>query len=250
MSLWVFIIFFGIYFLLVFSLTRLRAELGPPANEFYNMGPDQMMPKIFGARRLGAPNLTMFAMFWGFNRAHRCNPMPHQLEAFKLAEGKDQKNLVSAIILVSLLGVWVAFWGFLHAGYKHTVDGHFGGQAYRHLERWLFHMPGRDTPAVGFMGGGFVIVLILTFLRRRFLWWTLHPVAYPLASSSFSMGWMWSSIFISWLAKKLLLKHGGIAAYRKAIPFFFGLILGDYFVGGMWNIYGVLGQRYIYTFWH
>jgi hypothetical protein len=99
------------------------------------------------------------------------------------------------------------------------------------------------------MSGGFVLVLILTFLRRRLLWWTLHPVAYPLASS-WTMNWMWFPIFISWLIKRTLLKHGGIAAYRKAIPFFFGLILGEYFVGGMWNIYGVLWHRYVYTFWH
>ena len=64
------------------------------------------------------------------------------------------------------------------------------------------------------------------------------------------MGWMWFPIFISWLIKRLLLRHGGIAAYRRAIPFFFGLILGEYFIGGIWNIYGVLWHRYIYTFWH
>jgi hypothetical protein len=252
MSLWVFIIFFSIYFLLVLSLTRLRAELGPPANEFYNMGPDQMLPRIIGTRRLGGPNLTMFAMFWGFNRAHRCNPMPHQLEAFKLVEESktNQKHLISAIILVSMLGILVAFWGFLHTSYIHTSDGHFGAQAYRNLERWLYYMPGRDMPAMGFMGGGFMLILVLAFLRRRLLWWTLHPVAYPLASSSWTMGWMWFSIFISWFAKRTLLKHGGISAYRKAIPFFLGLILGDYFIGGMWNVYGILTHKHIYTFWH
>ncbi len=251
MSLWVFTVFFGFYFLLAFALTRLRAELGPPVNELYNIGPDQMLPKIFGTRRLGASNLTMFALFWGFNRAHRCNPMPYQLEAFKLAEESKttQKHLVSAIVLVSILGIWVAFWGFLHARYKHGFGGGSGWEAYRHLERWLYYMPGRDTAATGFMGGGFMIVLILTFLRHRLLWWTLHPVAYPLASS-WTMSWMWFPIFISWLIKRILLKNGGITAYRKAIPFFFGLILGEYFIGGMWNIYGVLWHRYVYTFWH
>ena len=251
MSLWVFAVFFGFYFLLVFALTRLRAELGPPVNELYNIGPDQMLPKIFGARRLGASNLTMFALFWGFNRAHRCNPMPYQLEGFKLAEESrtTPKHLASAILLVSMLGIWVAFWGFLHVRYRHGFGGSFGWEAYRHLERWLYYMPGQDTAATAFMGGGFTLVLILTLLRRRLLWWTLHPVAYPLASS-WTMSWMWFPIFISWLAKRLLLRHGGIAAYRKATPFFFGLILGEYFIGGIWNIYGVLAHRYIYTFWH
>jgi len=250
MSSWVFMIFFSFYFLLVFALTRLRAELGPPVNELYNMGPDQMLPKIFGTRRLGTSNLTMFALFWGFNRAHRCNPMPYQLEAFKLAEtSSSHKNLAIAIILVSFLSIWVAFWGFLHVYYQQGFGGGFGWEAYINLERWLYYMPGRDIPAIGFMSGGFSLVLMLSFLRRRLLWWSLHPVAYPLASS-WTMNWMWFPILISWLIKRTLLKQGGIAAYRKATPLFFGLILGEYFVGGMWNIYGVLWHRYIYTFWH
>lgn len=251
MSLWVFALFFGFYFLLALALTRMRAELGPPVNELYNIGPDQMLPKLFGTRKLGANNLTMFAMFWGINRAHRCNPMPYQLEGFKLAEESktNPKHLVGAMLLVSMLAIWIAFWGFFQEKYRYGFGGSFGWEAYRSLERWMFYMPGRDTPATGFMGGGFLFVLILTFLRRRLLWWPLHPVAYPLASS-WTMSWMWFPIFISWLIKKLLLKHGGISAYRKATPFFFGLILGEYFIGGMWNIYGVLWHRYIYTFWH
>jgi hypothetical protein len=252
MSLWVFAVFFGFYFLLLFALTRLRAELGPPVNELYNMGPDQMLPRIFGTRRLGASNLTMFALFWGINRAHRCNPMPYQLEAFKLAEESktNYKHLVSAMILVSILSIWVAFWSFLHVRYQHGHSGWSPGrEAYRHLERWLYYLPGRDTPATGFMAGGFTLVLILTFLRRRLLWWSLHPVAYPLASS-WTMNWMWFPIFISWFIKRSLLRHGGLAAYRKATPFFFGLVLGEYFVGGIWNIYGTLWRRYVYTFWH
>ncbi|MEK7400112.1 MAG: DUF6785 family protein [Candidatus Poribacteria bacterium] len=251
MSLWVFVLFFIFYFLLVFALARLRAELGPPVNELYNMGPDQILPRIFGARNLGASNLSIFAMFWGFNRAHRCNPMPYQLEAFKLAEESktSSKRIVIAIMLVSFLGIWVAFWGFLDVYYRQGFGGGFGWEAYTNLERWLFYMPGRDNPAIGFMGGGFSLVLILSFLRRRLLWWPLHPVAYPFASS-WTMNWMWFPIFISWIIKRSLLRQGGISAYRKATPLFFGLILGEYFVGGIWNIYGVLNHQYIYSFWH
>ncbi|MBI1929266.1 hypothetical protein HYR99_34100 [Candidatus Poribacteria bacterium] len=253
MSLGIIAIFFAFYFLLVLALTRLRAELGPPVNELYNMGPDQMLPKIFGTRRLGANNLTMFAMFWGFNRAHRCNPMPYQLEGLKLADEAKMRpqRLILAMILASLVGIWVGFWGFLHVHYREGFEGGFGWEAYRHLQQWLYYMPGIDVAASTFMGVGFVIVLTLTFLRQRFLWWTLHPAAYPLASSlNWTMSWMWTSIFVSWLMKWIILKQGGLTTYRRAIPFFFGLIIGDYFVGGVWNIWGVLSHRYIYTFWH
>lgn len=106
-------------------------------------------------------------------------------------------------------------------------------------------MPDRDIPAISFMSGGLIFIFLMSFLRRRLLWWSLHPVAYPLASS-WTMNWMWFPIFISWLIKRVLLKQGGLSAYRKAIPFFFGLILGEYFVGGGFNIYGILTHRYIY----
>ena len=251
MSLWVFVLFFSFYFLLVFALTRMRAELGPPVNELYNIGPDQMLPRVFGARRLGATNLTMFAMFWGFNRAHRCNPMPYQLEAFKLAgESKTHpRHLVAAMLLAAAVGIWVAFWGFLQTHYDQGFGGGFGWEAYRNLERWIYYMPPKDGIASGFMGGGFGLVLLMTVLRRQLLWWTLHPVAYPLASS-WTMNWMWFPILISWCVKRMLLRHGGIAAYRKAIPFFLGLVLGEYLVGGIWNVYGTLAHRYVYSFWH
>ncbi|MDA1193368.1 MAG: hypothetical protein O3A46_16960, partial [Candidatus Poribacteria bacterium] len=86
MSLWVIGVFFAFYFLLTISLTRLRAELGPPVHELYNMGPDKMLPKVLGTRMIGQQNLSMFALFWGFNRAHRSNPMPVQLEGLKMAD--------------------------------------------------------------------------------------------------------------------------------------------------------------------
>jgi hypothetical protein len=155
------------------------------------------------------------------------------------------------MLLASAVGLWVGFWGFLDVHYKEGFGGGFGWEAYRHLQQWLYYMPGVDVAATAFIGVGFSIVVGFTFLRQRFLWWTLHPAAYPLASSlNWTMSWMWSSIFVSRLIKWILLKHGGLTAYRRAIPFFFGLILGDYLVGGVWNIWGVLSHRYIYTFWH
>ena len=162
----------------------------------------------------------------------------------------NYRRLISAMAMVSILGIWVAFWGHLHARYQYGHSGWSPGlEAYRQLERWLFYMPGQDRAATGFMGGGFMFVFILAFLRHRLLWWPLHPVAYPLASS-WTMNWMWFPIFISWLVKRTLLRHGGISAYRKAIPFFLGLALGDYFIGGMWDILGVALHKYVYKFWH
>ena len=49
---------------------------------------------------------------------------------------------------------------------------------------------------------------------------------------------MWFSIFLGWAAKLILLRLGGMRLYRRALPFFLGLILGDYVAGSIWAIYG------------
>ena len=48
-------------------------------------------------------------------------------------------------------------------------------------------------------------------------------------------------------AQELILKHGGIRAHRRAIPLFFGLILGDYIVGSLWSVVGIILHREVYT---
>ena len=58
------------------------------------------------------------------------------------------------------------------------------------------------------------------------------------------------SIFLSWLAKWLILRHGGLKAYRQAVPFFIGLILGEFIAGGLWSIIGIVFEMPVYRFWH
>jgi hypothetical protein len=63
------------------------------------------------------------------------------------------------------------------------------------------------------------------------------------------MNWMWLSIFLAWLAKAGLLRWGGLKGYRAALPFFLGLILGEFMVGSIANILGIIGDWQIYRFW-
>lgn len=253
MSPWVIVLFFVFYFGLSIAIVRLRAELGAPVNELYNMGPDLILMRIFGARKLGHSNLTVFSLFWGFNRSNRCHPMPHQLEGFKLAEQTKMslKRLTYGMIIATFIGTFAAFWAYLDVRYRGDFGGGFGWEPFNRLARWLQYSPGPDYPAMVFMSVGFAMVSGLTILRHRFIWWPLHPVAYPLASSlNWSASWLWFSIFVSWMVKSLILRHGGIKLYRRSIPFFLGLILGDFSVGGSFNIYGVLTHTHTYTFWH
>jgi hypothetical protein len=53
------------------------------------------------------------------------------------------------------------------------------------------------------------------------------------------MPWLWCPTLLGWLIKLLLLRYGGMKAYRFAFPFFVGLILGDYVSGSLWALGGI-----------
>ena len=253
MSVWVALIYFVIYFIISITMTRMRAELGPPAHELEYGGPNEVMTNFIGTRKLGAKNLTVFSLYLFFNRCYRSHPMPHQLEGFKLAErtGCDNRKLSFAMLLASAVGILALFWAMLSVGYR--VDGAPGDWAawgsFGRLKGWLYYPRGSDSPAIIFTGIGFLLTLLLSALRMRFIWWRLHPVAYPLATS-WTMNMLWFSVLLSWAIKAIILKYGGIKAYRKALPLFLGLILGEFIVGGLWNIIGQLFHVTTYVFWH
>lgn len=58
----------------------------------------------------------------------------------------------------------------------------------------------------------------------------------------------WFSIFLSSIIKWVVLRHGGLKAHRKAIPLFMGLILGEFVVGSIWSILGIIVGQPMYRF--
>ena len=50
-------------------------------------------------------------------------------------------------------------------------------------------------------------------------WFPFHPVGYAV-SSSWSLSLLWLPLLIAWIIKSVLLRYGGLRAYRQAMPFF------------------------------
>jgi len=89
------------------------------------------------------------------------------------------------------------------------------------------------------------MVLFLQVMRRGFLWWPFHPAGYALAVS-FAMDYFWFCFFIAWVAKLLIIRFGGMKMHNAAVPFFLGLVLGDYVMGSVWALYGPLNGLQTY----
>jgi hypothetical protein len=54
---------------------------------------------------------------------------------------------------------------------------------------------------------------------------------------------MLMSIFLGWLFKYIILRYGGLRGYRTARPLFLGLIFGEYSIGGVWLVVGLITGR-------
>jgi hypothetical protein len=251
MSFLVIILFFVIYFALSIAVTRLRAELGPPVHDFHFASPIEFLIDAYGGRRLGGRNLTMLSYLFFFNRAHRSHPMPNQLEAMKMAEMRrvPLHTLVRAMILASAFGIIASAWSYLHLAYKYGTFGDWwvGNYTFSRLQRWLTNPGQTNLAGIIARGVGTLFTLWLMFMRMRSIWWPIHPAGYAI-SGSWSMNSFWFSILISFVCKWVILRFGGLRTYRKGIPLFLGLVLGEFTVGSFWSIMGIAAGRPMYRF--
>ncbi|MCG9129315.1 hypothetical protein JT359_17140 [Candidatus Poribacteria bacterium] len=238
MSLWVIAVFYLLFVAFAIAIGRVRAELGPPYHEVIGINPRGMMVNMFGTRNLGASNLTIMTFLYAFNRCNRSHPMPNQVESLRIGDrgGIPGKTLLLCMALAIGIGAVATFWTYLQVGYQYGVlarceghVGHFGWESFNPLQSWLQYPKEVNYPAITFMSGGFLFVFLLHFLRTHLMWWTLHPSGYVLSGASWGgLIYFWFPVMVSWLIKFMILKFSGWQAYRRAIPFFLGLVLGDF----------------------
>lgn len=251
MAVWMIALYFLIYYLLALGITRVRAEVGPPTHEMFVANPRQFILDAFGSRPIPPQSLTMMSLYYAFNRGYRAHPMPHTLEGFKIAEvgNMKAKGMVIAMMCAVFFGILAAFWSYLVVSYNIGANPGLGNGGYNRLRTWLYYPSETNVPAVTFMGVGFLFTGLLWWLRSRFPMFPFHPTGYAVASSMWTFGWLWFSVFISWAAKNLILRFGGIRLYHRVMPLFLGLILGEFMVGGAWVIVRLIWGVSVYSFY-
>ena len=253
---WLSVVFFLLYLALALAITRMRAELGTPVHDLHFTGPNWMLTDLLGPRALGTSNLTALSTLYWFNRAYRSQPMPFQLEAFKMAEQtgarREMRRWFWALLFAGAFGTVCAFWAVLHCYYifggQAKVAVSFGAEAWDNLAGAL-KAPRPDDPNVAVAAAaGFLFAAFLQAMRMRFPWWPLHPLAYAV-SGSWEMNLLWTPLLIAWVVKSLLLRYGGMRQYLASLPFFYGLILGQFIPGSLLNLWGISTGTATYQFW-
>ena len=67
--------YFALYFMLTVTMTRIRAQLGPPMLELYFVNPEWMLVAFTGTRALNPQTMAVLSYYFWFNRCYRCQPM-------------------------------------------------------------------------------------------------------------------------------------------------------------------------------
>ncbi|MEC8892013.1 MAG: DUF6785 family protein [Candidatus Poribacteria bacterium] len=242
-------IFILLFLLYMIGLTRIRSEGGVIWNFGPYINPPQLMVHLVGSRLLNPRDLTILAYLQWFNLDYRCAVMPHQLEGLRIAHvGKVQrKSMFRLIVLAMIVGIVAAYWNVLRmyyikgAGtpYVNLWRTNMGLIPYRQLRAWLDYPADSGLDSLPFISGGMLATFLLMFLRTNFLWWPIHPIGYAVGHS-FIIDLIWTPMCVSWCLKKIVLQCGGIRAYRQAMPFFIGLLLGDYLSGCTFSLIGVI----------
>ncbi|MFA0759075.1 MAG: hypothetical protein NOOUEUKL_001748 [Candidatus Fervidibacter sp.] len=252
-------LFFAIYLLLLLSITRIRAELGPPAHDLHHAGPDEILIALFGPQGLSKRDLIVAKLFYWFNRAYRSLPCPHYLEGLKVAkdEGVPFRAMTVIMLIASIVSIAAAMLVHLHCFYAYGITAKFvgpaitafGGEPFWRLQSLLAAPPVPNPYPVRAMVAGTLFTFALMWLRASVTWFPLHPVGYAI-STSWSMNVLWMPLFIAYLVKMGMLRMGGYRAFRQtALPLGVGLVLGEWTVGNFWLLYGVLRGIPTYAFW-
>lgn len=250
MSLPVAVGFFGLYFVFVMALTRIRAEAGLGCIS----GPltlQELLVSALGSGTLGPRNLTALQAFYWQTVEFRGAPtvMPCQLESLKIGAESDippaemALGLMLAVVVTMLMATYVT----MNVIYQHggvTLNAFRFTEVpvtpYKRLASWLTSPTRPEWLPLGFVGLGGAFMALLTYMRIRHTWWPFHPVGFAVTVSKRTVHWTWFPVMVAWAVKSLILRYGGFRLYGRLLPLFLGLVLGDYFIGGVFGVVGAL----------
>jgi hypothetical protein len=255
--------FFILYLIMITACTRLRAEAGPMLGYGPDLNPHEIMVQLPGSQNWNIQNLTPLAYFQWFDSDYRTVAMPPQMEAMKMADVAgdplrgQMRSLARWMMVAAAVAILSAFVSVLAIYYHYgaaTVRGDNDWRIYNgklpfvQAHGWLADPQQPNTTRLAWIGIGFILATLLARARTALVWWPFHPAGFALAQAGAAMQWVWFPTLLGWASKALILRYGGIKSFRRFLPFFLGLILGDIVIACLWAILGVILDSRMYMF--
>lgn len=168
------------------------------------------------------------------------------------------KDAFFAIIYIAILGSFAAFawrvWlyyhggGMVHAGGWSWTQWWKGG--YNIWGAWSY-MPFGETnwqPSLTFGATGFIIILVVYYLRGKFAWFFVDPTALAM-SMAVGLEWTWLSGLVALVIKLILIRTMGLRRFESyVIPIAAGVSLGfgaPLLFAGLIEFFGVILPKFL-----
>ncbi|MEE2710870.1 MAG: DUF6785 family protein [Gemmatimonadota bacterium] len=233
LSLIVGIVFVVIFFTFFLSLARVTAESGLVMSEL-TIKPNAFTVGIFGSANLSMPDLATLGMANGFARNWRTFSMIafSHIAWFKNRMQGTQGGLFGWLCLAMGVSVSVSVISMVHSGYTlgasnmFSTPGNFGTFFYGSIPRWANSASEITGLEILFLISGMLLNGFVIAGRYLVHWWPLHPIGMAVGDVGGVVRNAMLPIFLAWLIQSILIRIGGVRLYRRAQPFFIGMLVG------------------------
>jgi hypothetical protein len=229
--------------LLYLGVTRVVAEAGL-INLDLPFNAHDFTVFSFGSANMDRADLTILTQCQTFSRNWRTLGMCAMAHLNKVGEeiGGVRQGIFPVIVLSMVLAgvssvIYTIYLGYTTTGADGFTDA-FGNAkvGYSTLVSWINNQTQLTGGEFYALGIGALVGWLLILCHHTFPWWPMHPIGWGVART-WGITMVASSVFIVWLVKWLILRFGGTRLYRRAQPFFLGMLVG--YVFGVVLSYGV-----------
>jgi len=243
LPLWASVVFLAATFVVYLALARAVCEAGIPVLRPAMSG-SAFLISGWGSVRVTDPGLVGLAFNHSWAVDIRITMLAIIAHVLRLMHGReDQIRRVGLVLGIALLLSFATGTAtLLTMAYEHgaiNLEGYYfvsyAQAPFTWMSAWMNSPSGPNWSGWVTTGFGMGVMFGLYSAWRSITWWPLHPLGYALMGMG-PMDFYWFSFFVAWLIKVIVLKYGGAQLYRRTLPLFLGLILGQFVCSGMWNI--------------
>ncbi len=235
MTVYVAFVFVALVIVVWFGISKISIETGLISSRIIHA--QFATYHIVGLTNMNAHSIVAMALTYTWHRDLKSALMAPMANATKLFDNvrEDRGRMTLAVAIAVAVVVGGSAYYAIASGYQtgaYNYGGIYAGSVQAVFDRGVGYI--RDPFAMkrhlalwGLIGVAVTVAnMVLRYIYPAF---PLHPIGL-VSATSYPANRTIFSIFFAWFAKAAILRIGGISLYRKASPFFFGMMLG-YFVG-------------------